>query len=368
VIYPVSKLSRWAANAEVGSLAEKSLLLVLAGAHADRDGLISPGPSWMTLAREAKLGRSTVHITLQKLVDRGYVEVRKQHRENGSQRPNDYQLLWTEEAARPVQSVDRYPSSQWTGTRPAAGPVQSLDGSDPSSEKTSLTSENADPSSQWTGTRPAAGPLEQEIKNSSGSVRAPAPARATRAPARGNINTGPQERLQQLAESQGVSKDAYVLVTRWRAGHGNATYTSNLYTRIGKVVTKLLDDGRVGDVVSEALLEWDRRDKAAPGLLPDLCDDVLKRRRAGVVTPLIQRDGTCSMPVAQITDDMLTRRVLEDILGPDMHQLLAPGDVEDGDPAARDRWYRDADAARLAARRGLARDQLARQQQKAGSA
>ena len=363
----MSKLSRWAANAEVGSLAEKSLLLVLAGAHADRDGLISPGPSWATLAREAKLGRSTVHITLQKLVDRGYVQILKQHRENGSQRPNDYQLLWTEEAARPVQSVDRYPSSQWTGTRPVSGPVQPLDGSDPSSEKTSLTSENADPSSQWTGTRPAAGPLEQEIKNSSSSVRAPAHARARTRAREDNINTTPQDQLQQLAESAGVSKDAYVLVTRWRATHKPPS-SSNLYSRIGKVVTPLLGDGQPADVVLEALVEWDRRDKAAPGLLPDLCDDVLKRRRAGTVTPLIQRDGTCSMPVELITDDMLTRRVLEDLLGPDMYPPYGPREVEEAEPEVRQAWYDAAGAKRLAERRAEARQQLARQQQKAGSA
>lgn len=361
-----TKLIRWAAQATVGSTAEKALLFALVS-HADRDGLISPGPAWSTLEREATLSRASVHRAMKKLVDRGLVEVHNQHRENGSHRSNDYRLRSDEATGSPVSQGDGFRSPPETGSGLTGRPVSQGDGSFRSHSATSLTSENAVRSQGETGSGPAVRPLEQEIKNSGGSVRAPAGARDTHAPARGNINNNGQEQLRRLAESAGVSQPAYVLVTRWRSNH-TPPYSSHLYSRIGKVVTQLLADGQPTDVVSEALVEWDRRDKAAPGLLPDLCDDALKRRRNGTVTPLIQRDGTCSMPVALITDDMLTRRVLEDILGPDLNQLLAPGHVEDGDPAERKRWYLNADAERLAERRVEARDLLARQQQKAGSA
>ena len=260
------------------------------------------------------------------------------------------------------------PSDQRTGTRPTSGPVRPADGYHRSDERTSLTSENADQSDERTGTRPPDGPLEQEIKNGGGSVRAPAPARDTRAPARGNINNNGRDQIQELADSAGVSKDAYVLVGHWRATHGERPYTPNRYIRVGKVVTKLLAGGWAADVVSEALVEWDRRDNAAPGLLPDLCDDALRRRRNGVVTPLIQRDGSCSMPVAQITDEMLTRRVLEELLGPDMSPPRPTPEVEDGDLQTWREWQASATAQRLVERRDAARAQLARQQQRAGSA
>jgi hypothetical protein len=306
---------------------------------------------------------------MRKLVDRGLVEIRNQHRVNGSHTANSYQLLWSESSTGPVPQRDGYRSHSGTGTGPTAGPVPQRDGSDRSHSETRLTSENADRSHSGTGTGPTAGPPEQKIKNSGSSVRAPAPARDPRAPARGNINNSGQEQLQQLADSAGVSKDAYVLVTRWRAAHGTEPYTSNLYTRIGKVVTKLLADGWATDVVMAALVEWDRRPPGSgPGLVADLCDDVLRARRNGTVTPLIQRDGSCSMPVDLITDDMLTRRVLEDILGPDLYPPLGTREVEEAEPDVRKAWYDAAGAKRLAERRAEARALLARQQQRAGSA
>jgi hypothetical protein len=363
-----TKLIRWAAQVDVGSTAEKALLLVLVS-HADREGHISPGPAWSTLAAEATMSRSTVHVAMGKLVDRGLVEILNQHRANGSHTSNDYRLLWSEAGSLPVRQPDGFRSDSRTGSGPTAGPVRQPDRSLRSDSTTGLNSENTLRSDSRTGSGPTAGPPEEKIKNSGSSVRAPAPARDPRARARGNINNSGQEQLQQLADSAGVSKDAYVLVTRWRSAHGTEPYTSNLYTRIGKVVTKLLADGWATDVVMAALVEWDRRPPGSgPGLVADLCDDVLRARRNGTVTPLIQRDGSCSMPVDLITDDMLTRRVLEDILGPDLYPPLGTREVEEAEPDVRKAWYDAAGAKRLAERRAEARALLARQQQRAGSA
>ena len=368
------KLIRWAADVEVSSTAEKVLLFVLVS-HADRNGRISPGPSWATLEREATVSRATLYRAMKNLTRTdeagaplGLVEVLNKHRANGSHTSNDYRLRWEENPALPVSQRNRIRFQGDTGSGFTETPVSQGNRSDRFQGETGLTSENAVRFQGDTGSGFTAGPLEQEIKNSSGSVRAPAPARDTRAPARGNINTNDHSALKHRAESAGLTEAAVVLVDRWRGTHNDAPYSSNLYTRIGKAVQRLLDDGRPEDVVLEALVEWDRRDKAAPGLLPDLCDDVLKRRRAGTVTPLIQRDGTCSMPVALITDDMLTRRVLEDLLGPDMYPPYGSREVEEAEPEVRQAWYDAAGAKRLAERRAEARQQLARQQQKAGSA
>jgi Bacterial regulatory proteins, gntR family len=365
------KILRWARETDGGSAPANFLLLILA-CHADGDGVVSPGPSWATLRRESGLGRSTVHEAIRRLEDRGLIVRVSQERENGSHTSCDYALAVgsTRPGAGPVQEPDGYRSRSRTGTSPGAGPVQELDRSTRPGAGRVSTSENSQTRPGAGPPRPGAGPLEEKILTTSSQSRARDVHTYARAstdqdhPGAGKAGDRPTP--EQLAQS-GVCAEAYSLVARWRAGH-DPRYRTGTYMAIGKEVDAILRDGGDPDALVRALAAWDSRPDAKPGLLPYLYDDELHTGRAGHSQPLINPDGTAAVPVEQIPDDDLTHAVLEDILGPDHNRPLGPREIEEGDPAVRAAWYRDAGAQRLAERRDEARQMLAKWQRRKGSA
>lgn len=79
-------------------------------------------------------------------------------------------------------------------------------------------------------------------------------------------------------DANAVAPNAYALVARWRAGH-SPPYRARVYRELGRHADNLLRDGADPEHVLAALQAWDHRDNAAPGLLPHLHDDAVRRTR-----------------------------------------------------------------------------------------
>lgn len=128
---------------------------------------------------------------------------------------------------------------------------------------------------------------------------------------------------------------------------------SALLKRLRAVVDGMLDDGVDQDLIARALPEWSARGLGT-ALLPEIVHELGAGRRP---RPAHLR------PVAELTDEDLTREVIDRILGPDTATLpLPPLEVDEGPPDARAAWCRERAAERLAERRQLARAALAGRQ------
>lgn len=366
------KILRWALDAETGTVSEKVLLLTLA-IHADGEGLVSPGPSWSTLRRQTRLSRSTIHAALRGLEDCGLIVRANRCRANGSHSSCEY-LLSTDlnEATRPVQPSDGYPSDERTGTRPMNGPVQPSDGSTrpaigPVPTSTNVESYVLPPvTGPMTGPpRPAIGPLEvkeKELKELAAARYArDAHTRAREAPTNGTrVRRNGRGQLDRLAATA-VSKDAYVLVAEWRVNHATPL-PQDFYDQVAKAVQGLLDDPDLNAepaLIRQALTKMDRRPEAGLGLLRGFYTDMVRTRNDRLSRPAFDEYGRPQRPLCDISDEDLTPHTIELIIGADSWTIPAPPPEQDpNDIDAHLAWCRQAAAEHLADRRRQARAAL----------
>lgn len=144
----------------------------------------------------------------------------------------------------------------------------------------------------------------------------------------------PRATAEQLAKTA-TDPATYRLIATWRGTH-QPPYRADVYTAISKHVAGLIATGGDHDAIRDALVEWDTRADAKPGLIPHLYDDALHNRRPGAAGKPAIVNGAPTMPVEQIPDTAIDP---DEILGRDYWTPpVPPRDIDEGPAAELDAW------------------------------
>lgn len=166
-----------------------------------------------------------------------------------------------------------------------------------------------------------------------------------------NGGTSPARTRTSLEEVIGTahSPAAHKFVTAYAAQCATRP-PADVLAKLGPKVDQLLAAGYTDTQITQSLTEWGRKG-IGTHLLTEIAHELVNSDR-----------GRHLRPVEDIPDEELTREFLERELGPDYERITAPREIEFGDPAARQAWYRDANRKRLEERRAEYRRRASRAQ------
>jgi hypothetical protein len=369
------KVLRWAREATTGSVNTKVVLLILA-AHANSAGEVCHGPqgekglSAATIAREAEVSRRSVQRALQMLDTAGLIKVGNSRRDNGSWASNSYLLIFD-------GSVD---VEGWCQGVATPGVSQSLSsdshyrqGDASVTESSGLTSENSGGGDTLTLGGVSVSHLEEKIPTTTYSNLGDGqPVTPARTPAREAGNTRPTP--EQLNATGVKDPRAYTILARWRAEHAQSpqgAYSLNTYRQLGPHIDAALANGKDEAAILGGLKKWDGKgSKARPELLPLLIDDVGHDQRAAndPNRAWVDRNGDPLTDPDQIPDEVLTREVIQLVLGDDTGWYpRAPREIEEESGPRYIAWMREARDTRLAERRQLVRENWAKRSSRSAS-